>query len=320
MPAGGAGGFGGGGGGGGGFPAAGGFGGGGAWDDEGGFGGGGGAFRNGGFGAGNGAYSGGGGGLGAGADIFVMAGASLTIGSGEVEAGVVTGGRAGLGYEYAYTGQNLGNGLFIQGGETLAFNPGAGNTTTVAGVIADEKGSANALTSGQGGYGDDHLPSGGLRLDSGTLTLSADNTYTGATTVAGGTLIVNGSIANSTVTVDSGATFGGKASAGAVTVDAGGIFSPGDPSTITVASLALNSGAKFDEDIGGTSPETGSASGYDQTVVQSGGTVSLGSATLNLSLVDGFTPSHGDVFTVINNETADPVNGILCRPAGRRDL
>ena len=39
--------------------------------------------------------------------------------------------------------------------------------------------------------------------------------------------------------------------------------------------------------------------------------MSLGSATLNLSLVDGFTPSHGDVFTVINNETADPVNGIF---------
>ena len=44
---------------------------------------------------------------------------------------------------------------------------------------------------------------------SGTLTLSNTNTYTGATTVNAGTLLVNGSQSGSTVTVNSGAILGG---------------------------------------------------------------------------------------------------------------
>ena len=76
-----------------------------------------------------------------------------------------------------------------------------------------------------------------------------------------------------------------------------------------MASLTLESGSSFDEQIGGSSPGTGGAGGYDQTVVESGGTVSLGGATLNLSLVDGFTPSLGDTITIIENDTGSAVNG-----------
>ena len=44
-------------------------------------------------------------------------------------------------------------------------------------------------------------------------------------------------------------------------------------------------------------------------MVDSGGTIGLGGATLNVSLVDGFTPSVGDSFTIINNETGNAVGG-----------
>jgi hypothetical protein len=73
--------------------------------------------------------------------------------------------------------------------------------------------------------------------------------------------------------------------------------------------VTLNSGATFDEEIGGTSPGTGGADGYDQTVVESGGSIALGGATLDLSLVNSFTPSFGDVYTIIKNDTGTAVSG-----------
>lgn len=60
------------------------------------------------------------------------------------------------------------------------------------------------------------------------LTLSVTGTHTGPTVVSNGTLIVNGTISNSTVAVEAGATLGGTAFFGAtVTVASGGTLSPG---------------------------------------------------------------------------------------------
>ena len=57
------------------------------------------------------------------------------------------------------------------------------------------------------------------------------NTYSGATTVEGGTLALSdgGAIASSAVTVESGATFGGEGSAGAVTVESAAFSRPAIP-------------------------------------------------------------------------------------------
>ena len=96
---------------------------------------------------------------------------------------------------------------------------------------------------------------------------------------------------------------------GAVIVDSGGTFAPGDPSTLTVAGLTLNSGATFDEEIGGAAPGSGGTGGYDQTVVENSGTISLGGATLDVSLVNSFAPSVGESFTIINNETGKGISG-----------
>ena len=81
----------------------------------------------------------------------------------------------------------------------------------------------------------------------GTTILTAINTYTGATTVNAGTLVVNGSIANSAVTVNSGALLAGTGTVGATTIKSGGTFAPGNsPGTMTVAgNLAFQSGALY---------------------------------------------------------------------------
>lgn len=61
---------------------------------------------------------------------------------------------------------------------------------------------------------------------SGSLTLTANNTSTGSSTVFAGTLIVDGNT-SSTTTVASGATLAGSGSLGGnVTVQSGGTLSP----------------------------------------------------------------------------------------------
>ncbi|NBP89977.1 MAG: hypothetical protein EBU50_01935 [Opitutae bacterium] len=59
------------------------------------------------------------------------------------------------------------------------------------------------------------------KAGAGVLTLSNTNTYSGATTVAGGTLKVTGSAANTAITVNSGATLTAAGTVGAVTVNSG---------------------------------------------------------------------------------------------------
>ncbi len=197
-PNGGTGGFGGGGGGGtnGGGSGNGGFGGGGgAGNGDGGFGGGagGGQFNTGGFGAGKGgelitgpddnAYAGGGGGgLGAGADVFVQQGGQLIIGDVALNAGTVTGGAAGstnagkTGSTKAIAGSGYGNGIFIEGNNTITFAPPSGTTTVVSSVIADQRGSVT------GAHG-----AGSVILNgAGTLDLAIAEPYSGDTKIKGG--------------------------------------------------------------------------------------------------------------------------------------
>ncbi|WP_274533620.1 autotransporter domain-containing protein [Bosea sp. BIWAKO-01] len=84
-----------------------------------------------------------------------------------------------------------------------------------------------------------------VKIGSGTMTLSGTNTYSGATQVNGGKLLVNGSLASAAVTVGTGATLGGSGViGGAVTVASGGTLSASNAAgTLTVGSLALNSGS-----------------------------------------------------------------------------
>jgi outer membrane autotransporter protein len=83
----------------------------------------------------------------------------------------------------------------------------------------------------------------------GTTVLTAVNTYSGPTSVNAGALIVDGSIANSAVTVNSGGTLGGSGTVGATTILSGGTLAPGPtgtPGTMTVAgNLAFQSGALY---------------------------------------------------------------------------
>jgi autotransporter-associated beta strand protein len=134
-------------------------------------------------------------------------------------------------------GSIAGSGTYYIG----AFNTltvGSNNlSTTVSGVIADF---FCGCSPGPGSL---------EKVGTGTLTLSGINTYTGTTTVFGGVLDVEGSIASSALTtVNAGGALSGAGIVGNAVIAPGGIFLPGNsPGTfMTVAgNLAFQSGALY---------------------------------------------------------------------------
>jgi autotransporter-associated beta strand protein len=138
-----------------------------------------------------------------------------------------------------------------------------------------------------------------IKAGAGTLTLSANNTYTGQTTINAGQLIVNGQQSNSAVMVNSGALLGGTGRVGALS--GGGTISPGtSPGVLSSGNVVFSSNTTFRVELNGTTAGTG----YDQLNV--GGTVTL-AGTLNASL--GFTPAISNSFTIIDNNANDAIVG-----------
>jgi autotransporter-associated beta strand protein len=166
--------------------------------------------------------------------------AAIIGGNGEVD---FSGSSGPLGNGQLSAGSIGGIGYFSLGANQLTV--GSNNlSTTVSGVITDCI----------GGVGCDHPGATGgslVKVGTGTLTLSGVNTYTGATTVDGGALEVDGSIATSSqTTVNNGAMLLGTGTVGNLQINSGGIFAPGATgaagTSMTVAgNLAFASGAIY---------------------------------------------------------------------------
>jgi autotransporter-associated beta strand protein len=113
---------------------------------------------------------------------------------------------------------------------------GSGNTnTTYAGIIRN---------GGTGAFSGNVVKTG-----SGALTLTGTSTYTGTTDVQSGTLIVDGSIASSSLTtVESGASLAGGGAVGNLHAAAGSSIRPGSGSldTLSATSFTWDGGAQMD--------------------------------------------------------------------------
>jgi autotransporter-associated beta strand protein len=156
------------------------------------------------------------------------------------------------------------------------------------------------------------------KVGAGTTTLSNTNTYTGATNVNEGTLLVNGGLnAASNVSVASLATLGGTGTiGGAVTVAGGGRLSPGtSPGILSTGSVDLSATTSVLKlELGGTTAGN-LATNHDRLSVT--GSVTLGGiAEVSLFGTFGSIAQVNDTFLVILNDGIDAVNGAFANAPG----
>jgi autotransporter-associated beta strand protein len=170
-------------------------------------------------------------------------------------------------------------------GTGTVLNNGAANATLTAGADNRNSTFGGVLADGAGVV--QLIKSGG-----GVLTLTANNTYTGTTTVDGGSLIVDGSIASVQALVNTGGLLGGRGTIGGSVINSG-IVSPGDsPGTLIVSgNYAQNPNGTLRIEVAGTGPGQ-----FD--VLQVGGHASL-AGSLQLIRVGAFQLHVGDKLTFL---------------------
>lgn len=153
---------------------------------------------------------------------------------------------------------------------TVSLSSGGGTIDTQAFNVASA-----ASLSGSGAL---------TKTGSGTLTLSGANTYTGATNIQAGKFVVNGTLANTAVTIHSGATLGGSGNIGGITTLLSGatLAAGNSPGTLTFTNgLTLEADSILDLELGS----------LNDLIVVSGGVLtgpSDGTVTINLTDAGGF--------------------------------
>ncbi|WP_182911892.1 autotransporter domain-containing protein [Sphingomonas cavernae] len=132
----------------------------------------------------------------------------------------------------------------------------------------------------------------------GRLNLTGNSTYTGPTTVEGGTLSVNGSIV-STVTVDDGGTLGGNGTVGGVVAVSNGTVAPGNSiGRLQVAgNVSFAAGSVYEVEV----EASGAADRIDAT-----GTATLSGGTVEVLAANGQYRGRTD-YTILT--AAQGVNG-----------
>ncbi|MDO4550151.1 MAG: autotransporter-associated beta strand repeat-containing protein, partial [Planctomycetia bacterium] len=182
-----------------------------------------------------------------------------------------------------------GDGLLqVQGAGTVGVGAITNNGTLQFNDITTEGGlTLSQVISGTGTI---------TKSGTGTLTLSGVNTYSGPTTVHGGTLVVNGSVAGE-VTVHAGAILKGTGTLADLVVLSDGSVQPGNSvGTITFSSLEM--AGNWQQEIAGTG-----AGEYDVISVNGNVIFSDTAALLPLEFIGTYTPSAGDSFDILVSET-----------------
>jgi fibronectin-binding autotransporter adhesin len=162
---------------------------------------------------------------------------------------------------HTYAGATTVSGGTLLAGRTGSFSP-ASAFTVAAGATLDLSGFSQsigslagagtvALGAGTLSTGSDNTSTtfsgvitgtGGLsKAGTGSLTLTGTSSYSGATTVQAGKLVVNGSLANSVVGIDAGATLGGSGTVGGIVAASGGTVAPGN----SIGTLSVTGNVAF---------------------------------------------------------------------------
>lgn len=171
-----------------------------------------------------------------------------------------------------------GTSIYVDQGVTLTT--GTSNTSSVFAGNFGSNGAGNLVKIGSGG-----------------LSLSATSNYSGTTTVQAGSLIVNGSIAASSLTtVEAGAALGGGGRVGATTVKDGGTLAAGAPvGTLHIdGNLTLEQGSQIAYEAGAPGADYSTPGTSDSLSVN--GNLALNGTKLNITDAGGFGPGLYRIF------------------------
>ena len=168
---------------------------------------------------------------------------------------------------------NSGSMGFSGGARTLTLTGSNTGANALAATIADVGGVTTIAKNGAG-----------------TWVLSGTNTYTGATTINAGNLLLTGSLGSSTISVNNGGTLGGTGTAsGSLTLNSGGHVAPGNGlGLLTVGAFTWNGGGALNFDLG-----TGNAS--DQLAIT--GALAKSGSGFNFDFLSGGT--GGNTYTLL---------------------
>ena len=180
------------------------------------------------------------------------------------------------------------------GTQTVTFaGPGAINLSTVG--ITDGSGGGTTKTA--------------VVVSGGTARFTTASTYTGGTSVAGGSLYVNNATGSGTgsgaVGVANGATLGGSGTISGVLTVAGTLTPGNSPGRLTIANdVTLTNAATFAAEVNGQSAGVT----YDQLTVDGTHVINLGGATLSVAM-GTFGVAEGDRIYLLDNTGAGAITG-----------
>jgi autotransporter-associated beta strand protein len=144
-------------------------------------------------------------------------------------------------------------------------------------------------------------PGGFVMTGPGDLVLKGNNTYSGMTTLNGGSLIVSGQQPANAVVINSGASLTGVGVVGPVTVNNGGILEGVE----IQGNVQFNRGGTLRANVFGLLPHP------NYTSIRVHGAVSLGFGIAILELPGAFTPTRGDRLRLISNLGSSPISGFF---------
>ena len=225
------------------------------------------------------------GGLGkTGAGILTLSGQSTYTGATAVIAGTLQAGAVGA-FSPSSAFSVAGGAVLALAGfnQTIGSLSGAGTVTLGSATLTT--GNDNTSTTFSGALSG----TGGLsKIGNGVLTLSGNSSFTGATTVNGGGLVVDGSLA-SAVTINAG-TLGGGGSVGGLVAN-GGVLAPGN----SIGTFSVN--GNFAQNGGVYQVEVNAAGQGDRINVTGTATLNGGSVQV---LAQGGTYARNTTYTILS--------------------